>query len=106
MSQSNTESRHESGSDFSVQYNYEISCSGMERETVLEIEDVVRKSGIREDKFAFTHIEKEDPNGPLIRIKGLEPDIAETVITNLRENGLTEIFDDSLAIVVLPPDAE
>jgi len=106
MSQSNTESGHDSGNGFSVQYDYEISCTGMEHETVLKIEDVVRKSGIREDQFAFTHVEKEDPNGPLIRIKGLEADVAETVITNLRENGLTEIFDDSLAIIVLPPDTE
>ncbi|QLH82298.1 hypothetical protein [Halosimplex pelagicum] len=106
MSQSNPESANNGNSGPAVQYDYELSCTGMNRETVLEIEDIVRESGIREDRFAFTHVEESDPTGPLIRIKGLERDVAETVITNLRENGLSEIFNDTLTLVILPPNPE
>lgn len=104
MSQSNTDSSQDGNSEFSVQYDYEIECSGMSRETVLDIEDVVDESGIRAEKFAFTHTEESQPAGPLIRLKGLKQDAAEDVVANLRENGITEVVDDSLTIVILPTD--
>lgn len=107
MSHSDTEpSQEKPDSGFSVEYDYEIECCGMDRKTVLEVEDVVSEAGIRAEKFAFTHTETSQSDGPMLRLKGLEQETAEDVVGHLRENGITEAVGESIVIVILPVGTE
>lgn len=107
MSQPETETQQEdSDNGFSVEYDYEIECCGVDRETVLAVEDIVSEAGIRAEKFAFTHTETSRSDGPMLRLKGLEQETAEDVAGYLRENGITEAVGESVVIVILPVDAE
>lgn len=102
MGQSNSETTQDSSNDFDVQYDYEIECCGVDRSTVREVRNILHESGIREDQFAVTHADSNPSAGPVLRIKGLEQDTAEDMLTHLREEGLKEIAEDVLTAVILP----
>lgn len=87
-----------------VQYNYEIQCSGVSRDTVSNIEDLVNDNGIRTENFAFTHREESTTHSPMLRIKGLEMSTAENIAKLLRENNITEIVGESVVICLLPTE--
>jgi hypothetical protein len=102
MSRSNaTSAEQEANSEFSVEYDYEIECCGVEQETVNTVEEFASESGIRTDKFAFTHSEQSTVDGPLLRIKGLDQESAEKLVRVLRDKGLSEIFDQDIVITIL-----
>lgn len=102
MSQSNSEAAQDSSNGFSVEYDYEIECCGVDRSTVREVRDILHESGIREDKFGVVQADSNPSAGPVLRVKGLEQDSAEDMLAHLREEGLEEIADEVLTIVILP----
>lgn len=106
MSQSTPDAAQGSGNGFSTEYDYEIECSGLDRSTVHEVRDILHNSGIREEKFGVVQADSNPSGGPVLRIKGLEHDSAEDMLGHLREEGLEEIADDVLTVVILPEASE